>query len=373
MPEQASGAAPAVPPNPIASIKAFLSSQQAPAPDPQEADTDASARPPKVAPVVDSKALPEKEAPEAEEAATREDADLEADEPDDEPTEDDAQDVEVQLESLKDLAEATELDLEKILDLTLPTKIDGKESTARIRDLLKSYQLDGHINTKLQALDNDRKVFETKRTEYEKAATDKLTQMDQGIAVLERALVGEYESVDWKKLQAENPAEFNAYYVGYQQRFGQMQQLAQQIQAEKQKEVAAQQAKAKAWSDEQRTLLKAKIPEWGDDTKRAQDRAAIESYLKGHGITKEEFATLEDHRFALVIRDAWKYGELQKGKPATLKKVKAAPKLLKPGTKQSRESRESLAAKDERSKLARSGRVRDATSVLKRTIFGTPR
>lgn len=363
---QASSQAPAAAPTPLESIKAFLNAQQQPPKAEKEPETDAEARPPKVAPVVDSKAL--SEAPEtSEEPATREDA--EPEEETDEPLEDDAEaEPELKLDSLKDLAEATELDLEKIMDLSVPTKIDGKTGTARIRDLVKSYQLDGHINQKLAALDTDRKTFETKRAEYEKAVGERLHSMEQGIQVLERSLVGEFQSVDWTKLQAEDPARFNSAYVGYQQRFGQLQSLSQQIAAEKQKEQGSMQAKAKAWAEEQRALLKAKVPEWSDDTKRAQDRAAIAEYLKGYGVTDEEFGQLEDHRYALIIRDAWKYGQLQKDRPATLKKVKAAPKLLKPGTKQSREARDALAAKNDMAQLARTGKVRDAATVFKRIL-----
>lgn len=364
-PEESQAPAPQAPQSPIAGIKAFLSAQAAPEAPAKEAEEPTSG----IAPAHPQAPERAQEAPE--EAAT---PDEDADEPEaeaDEPAEDDAQDVEVQLSSLKDLADATELDLEKIMDLTLPTKIDGKEGTARIRDLVKSYQLDGHINQKLAALDTDRKTFETKRTEYEKAATERLQSLDQGVQILERSLVGEFESVDWKKLQAENPVEFNAHYVNYQQRFGQLQQLAQQIATEKQRIQADQTAKAKAWAEEQRTLLKAKIPEWSDDTSRAKDFASILEYAKGYGITKDELDALEDHRYALLIRDAWKYGELQKQKPATLKKVKAAPKLLKPGKTQSREARDSLAAKDDMAKLRKSGRVNDAAAVLKRQLFGT--
>lgn len=371
MPEPTQTQAPAAAsasPTPLASIKAFLSQQGQPRAPEKEPETDAEARPPKVAPIVDSQAL--SQAPETtEEPATREDVETEEVDPDDEPIEDDAtEETELQLSSLKDLAEATELDLEKVMDLSVPTKIDGKTGTASIRDLLKSYQLDGHINQKLAALDTDRKTFETKQAAYEKAAGERLRSMERGIQVLERSLVGEFQSIDWNKLQAENPAQFNASYVGYQQRFGQLQQLSQQISAEKQTDDASRQAKAKSWSEEQRTLLKAKIPEWSDDKKRAQDKAAIADYVKGYGVTPEELDSLEDHRFALILRDAWKYGELQKQRPATLKKVKAAPKLLRPGSKQSRESRESLAAKGDSERLARSGRVRDAAPILKRLL-----
>lgn len=373
MTDQATGAAPAAPQTPIASIKAFLSSQ---------APSDSNGKPiesaPKdeaensgVAPPASSQALPETEGAEVpDKPATREDAEEAETESEDEPTEDDAADAEVQLSTVKELAEATGLDLDKIMDLAIPTKIDGKEGTARLRDLVRSYQLDGHINQKLATLDNDRKVFETKRGEVERVALERLQSLDSGVEILERALTNEFQGVDWTRLQNESPAQFNALYVKYQQRFGEMQQIANQIAAEKQSQQQARQAQAKAWLEEQSTLLKAKVPEWSDDTKRAQDKAAQLEYLKGHGITQEEFEQLADHRYALVIRDAWKWGALQKQRAPILKKVKAAPKLLKPGKSESRESRETVAAKGDMDRLRASGRVGDAAKVIKRQIFG---
>lgn len=371
MPDQATGAAPAAPETPIARIKAFLNPQAAPKEAVEGDDAPSGGVAPRTEPA-DPKAPDEGQAPAPKEPATREDEETEEVEVEDEP-EGDAQDEELQLSTVEDLATATGLDLDKILDLSLKTKIDGKEGTARVRDLLKSYQLDGHINAKLAALDTDRKTFEGKRSEAEKAATERLGVLDNGIAVLAKALEGEFASVDWEKLRTENPAQFNALYVQYQHRFAEMQQIARQIEAEKQRTAAAQQAHVKAWTDEQQNLLKAKLPEWNDDKKRATEHASIVEYLKGYGIGKEEFEQVQDHRYSLVLRDAWRWAELQKQKPATLKKVKAAPKLLKPGSQQSREARDVVQRKDAQLKLKRSGKVRDAVPVLKSILGAAPR
>jgi hypothetical protein len=358
MTDQATAPAPQAPSTPIASIKAFLNSQPngaaaaereaAEAPEPTETSGVAPAH----------SEAPES-APDPEEAATREDAEETEVESPDETAEDDAQDVEVQLSTIDELAEATGLDKDKLLDLSLPTKIDGKEGTARIRDLLKSYQLDGHINQKLAALDTDRKTLETKRAEQEKAATERITVLENGIGVLSQSLEGEFAAVNWDALQKNDPAKYNALYVSYQQRFAQMQQIAQQIEAGKAQQKAYFEAQAKAWTEEQDTLRKAKLPEW------EKDRPAVAEYLKGVGISQEEFDQLQDHRYAVVVSDARKWAELQKQRPATLKKVKAAPKLLKPGSKQSRESRDVIARKENQARLRTSGKVGDAARVIK--------
>jgi len=368
MTDQATSAAPAAPQTPIATIKAFLNTQAAAPPRHEEDGDDDTPESGGVAPVHSE--APEKATAPAD-PATREDEGEEEQEVA-ETTESDDPPEELQLSSFDDLKDASGLDLEKIMDWTLPTKVDGKEGTATLRDLLRSYQLDSHISKKLDSLDTDRKTFEVKRAEAEKAVLDKLGTLDTGMAVLEKSLEGEFASVDWTKLQKENPAAFNAKYVEYQQRFASMQQIAQQIEAVKQQRKAGLDAQAKAWETEQDVLLKAKVPEWSDDKKRAQDRAAIAAYAKSYGITSEELETIQDHRVQLVLRDAWKWAELQKERPLQLKKVKAAPKLLKPGVKQSRESRETISRNENMARLSRSGKVGDAARVIK-GILGAKR
>lgn len=274
------------------------------------------------------------------------------------------------LSSLTELADAAGLESDRLMDLELPVKIDGKEGKARLRDLVKSYQLDGHINQKLASFDNDRKAFEAKKVEVERAAHERLLKLDAGVQTLERALMGEFSTVDWQKLQAENPLEFNSQYVAYQQRYAVMQDIAGKLAQEKKQYAEEQQAKAQAFYDENFKLLQAKVPEWSDATRRNKDKAEIVEVLKDYGLTREEFESIVDHRQLLVVRDAVAWRKLQKSKPAVLNKVKAAPKLLKPGTTQSRAAKEAVADQADRAKFRQTGKVRDAVPALKRRLFG---
>lgn len=303
------------------------------------------------------------------EATEADQADAEADETD----ADDAQSEEAQPRTLNELAEAIGWDIDRMSDLELPVKIDGKEGTARLRDLVKSYQLDGHINQKLASFDNDRKSWETKRAEGERALVDRLIRLDAGVKTLERALEGEFNGVDWQKLAAENPNDYNSRWVSYQQRYAVLNDIAAQLGQEQQKFQETQKAQANEYLTEQKRLAEAKIPEYADASKRAKFKGDALEYLKGYGLTQQEFEAIGDHRQLLVVRDALKWHQLQKSKPATLNKVKAAPKLLKPGSQQSRAVVEGLATKREKDTLRQTGRARDAVPLLKRQLFGNSR
>jgi hypothetical protein len=282
---------------------------------------------------------------------------------------DDAQDEPWQPSSFEEIGESLGWDNDKLLSLPVKTKIDGKEGTATVRDLLKSYQLDSHINQKLESVDTDRKALMAERERFQSERADKLLRMDAGLQTLERALMQEFQSVDWQKLAQEDPAAYNAQLVSFQQRNAQYQDIANQIAQEKQQFQVQQQEQFASYLAEQKKLLQAKIPEWADETVRAKDKAEIVAYLGTHGISKEEFEAVTDHRHALVVRDALKWHQLQKSKPSVLNKVKAAPKLLKPGTKQSKDVVTKLATNRERETLRQTGKVRDAVPALKRILF----
>ncbi len=283
---------------------------------------------------------------------------------------DDAQSEDWQPSSLEELAEALGWDEEKLLGLAGKVKIDGKEGTATLRDLKKSYQLDGHINQKLATLDTERKALIAKQEEFQRERADKLLKMDASLKTLERAMMGEFQSVDWQKLAAEDPAAYNAQLVGFQQRNAMLQDIAGQISAESQQHQSQIQEAQKKWLEDQRSMLLAKVPEWSDEGRRAKDKAEILQYLDSVGFTKEEFEAVGDHRLVLVVRDAQKWHQLQKSKPAVQNKVKAAPKLLRPGTQQSKDAVNRLAMDKDRARLRQSGRMQDAVPALRRMMFG---
>lgn len=288
----------------------------------------------------------------------------------DEPTEDAATEAEpVELSTLDELAEALTdqgYNLDRLLDLEAKVKIDGKEGKARLRDLIKSHQLEGHLNQKLMTHAEERKAFEAERATKTREQADKLLRMDAGLQTLERALAGEFAAVDWQGLQQTDPARFNAEYIAYQQRYAQYQGIAQQIAQEQQKAQSEMAAQQQSYLQEQQTLLQAKVPEWADEARRKQDFAAMAPVLnKAYGFSQEELGVITDHRLAMAMRDLAKYHQLMSDKPSVLKKVREAPKLLKPGAPQNRVNAEAEARQKAVLQLRKSGKASDAKQVLK--------
>jgi hypothetical protein len=278
--------------------------------------------------------------------------------------------TEASYETVNDLAEALGWDLEKILDLEAPTKIDGKEGKARLRDIIKSHQLEGHLNQKLMTHADEKKAFETERQNFIQTSQHKLQQLDVGVKMAQKMLEGEFAEVDWQQLQDSDPLEFNQKYVAFQQRQARLNHIAGTLGQERQQSQQAEQAQAQSYLAEQGNLLASKVPEWADSAKREKDIALMAVDInQAYGISEQELRALKDHREVLVLRDAWQWQKLQKSKPALLNKVKTAPKLIKPGAQQSRATQDNFIAQKERERLRTSGKVSDAKAPLKRLLF----
>lgn len=270
------------------------------------------------------------------------------------------------LVALKDLAERSGLDYESILDLEAPTKVDGKEGKARIRDLIKSHQLEQHLNAKLMTHAETVKAKEAEFSRQTQEIQQKAMQLEAATLVAQRLLDGELSSVNWQELQTSDPLTFNQKYVEFEARQRQINELANQIGLERQKHEQSQITAYQAHKTEQAKLLESKLPEWSNAETRNKDIADMVTTLgEAYGLSEQELRSEVDHRLILIARDAMKWQKLQKSKPSIVNKVKAAPKVLKPGSIQSRGTQDSLALKAARDKLRATGKGADAKQVFK--------
>lgn len=279
-------------------------------------------------------------------------------------------DQEQSIHSLTELAEGLGWDLDRVLDLDVSTKIGGKDGKAKLRDIVKSHQLEGHLNQGLMKLAEERKAFEAETTRKVSEFSARVGQLNQAIGMAQKILDGEFADVNWQELQRTDPAAFQAKYGAYKMRLDGIQQLAQMTSQESERDKAAQATAHETYRTEQAQLLSSKIPEWNDAKRREKDVAELAAILNdSYGITKDELMSVVDHRQILLARDAAAWRKLQKSKPATLNKVRTAPRLIRPGAQQSRAAQDGLEVQKGRENLRRSGRVQDATPLLKKLIF----
>lgn len=235
--------------------------------------------------------------------------------------------------SLNEMLAAHKIDHESVMGLHVTAKIDGKETQVSLSDVLKSYQLEGHVNNKSIELSNQRAQHEQERNEWRQANQTAIQQHQAMANVALQMLNHDFNRVDWNALRVQNPAEFAALQAEYGQRQQQIQGFLQQVTyQQQQQEAQQQQVQQQSLAQERQKLLDA-VPEWRDNATFGKDREAISQYARNLGFQDAELNQIFDHRYMRILHDAARYQALQAAKPEALKQVRQAPPMAKPGSR----------------------------------------
>jgi hypothetical protein len=235
--------------------------------------------------------------------------------------------------SLDEFLTAHKADPEAFKALLATVKIDGQEKQVPLSDVLKSYQLEGHVNNKSIELSNQKTAFEQEQLAARQMASQQIQQNAALGNLAMQMLNQDYQRVDWNALRVQNPAEFAALQSDFQQRQqgiqGYLQQVGQQQQQEAQQQ---QQNMQQALVTEREKLLGAR-PEWRDEGAFTKERENIAKYARNIGFQDAELNQIFDHRYMLILHDAARYQALQAAKPEALRQVREAPRMAKPGSR----------------------------------------
>lgn len=214
--------------------------------------------------------------------------------------------------------------------------VDGEAKEVDLKELAKSYQLQGHVNNKSISLENDKKEFEKTR---DSAYAEMKTRLD-GVAnlhkVLEDQLLSEYNSVDWATLRVQNPSEWSALRQEFSERASNMQQSqqlvsqeAQKLQQEQHQELSA---KSEAHMKEQLDLMVVDNPSWSDDATMKTEVGKIGEFLTSeYDFTPDDLRMVQDRRLMRMIQDAKSYRDGKKGIAGKKVVNSKLPKFQKPG------------------------------------------
>ena len=214
--------------------------------------------------------------------------------------------------------------------------IDGESHKVPVSELVKSYQLQGHVNNKSIALENDRKEFHSTRDQAYGELTTRLQGLNQLIQLNEQTLLAEYNGIDWDSLRMTEPGEWAALQQQFNQRALQIQQVkdlaGQESQRLTQEQQQQQQKSLQDRAAGELQKMMADNPTWSDQAVMAKDIGEVGAFLRNqYGFTDQEIADNIDHRLMRMFKDAMAF--YAGTKAITDKKVPAnVPKFVKPGT-----------------------------------------
>jgi len=235
--------------------------------------------------------------------------------------------------SLEEMLAAHKIDPQSVMGLHVTAKIDGKETQVPLADVLKSYQLEGHVNNKSIELSNQKAQFEQEQQAVRQAFQQQLQQNQQLGNLAMQMLNHDYQKIDWNNLRVNNPAEFAAQQAEFQQRQAGIHNYLAQIQQQTAVEAQQQQQTMQQQLAAENERLMSARPEWRDQQAFAKDREQIAQYARNAGFKDAELSQIYDHRYMLILHDAARFRALQAATPQALKQVRQAPVMAKPGSR----------------------------------------
>lgn len=272
------------------------------------------------------------------------------------------------LTSLEDVVSALGVDLDALMQIKVKTKVDGEDEDATLSQLIKERQLERHVNRKSMEVSDLKKNLEKEKETFESEKTQKLGQLETAATIAHDLLLGEYKSIDWAKLEKDDPIEYLTKKDQFTKYNASLNQIHAVIHQEKQKALEANQAKLKEYVQEQQKLLSAKL-NWSDDKIRAKEYPDLVNFLKSEfQITKEELDGILDHRFYVLGNYAKKYLELQKTNPQKDNKARTTHQFVKPGPAKGQADRSQAQISDLKKNFSRNRDEKSAGALINALI-----
>ena len=231
------------------------------------------------------------------------------------------------------LAQELGLDNDKLTlsedgEIMVKLKVNGEEHKVDLKEAIAGTQYNKANEEKARSIAEERKTFESERTQVAEAFKQQFQQVQALGEMLQSNLMAEYQSVDWDRLRVTDPAEWSAKQYEFQQKQQELHNAGQMLgqrmaQANQQQEEKDSQQRAQLLHSERAAMVEA-VPEWGDEERMKGDLTDIVEYARSQGFPDEELQDVTFSRHVQVLRKAMKYDQ---GKTVADKKVKEAPKV----------------------------------------------
>jgi len=231
---------------------------------------------------------------------------------------------------------------EPFLNLKFKTKVDGQEAEATVAELIRDRQLAAASYARMNEAAQARQQFQTEREQVRQAIGVQIKQTQELLKLAQDSLVQDFNRIDWNALRnspdPQERANYSVLYTDFQARNAAIQQRLQQVaDAERTNAQAADTQRQQAIATERERLFQLR-PDWRDPVKGQAAYQAISAIGRKLGFTDAELTAISDHRMLLGLHQlAELAAQSQKQKaalPKVLKRVRAAPKMAAPGTRQ---------------------------------------
>jgi len=249
---------------------------------------------------------------------------------------------------------------------TFRVKAAGEERDVTLDELIKSYQLGTDYTKKSQAVAEERKAVEAERHAVQEAKQLRDTYAER-LQYIEQALMQPQETENLEYLKETDPIGYAVKVAEMSQREKQLAQVRAEREHIAQQQEYDRQNQLRAKVAQEAEKLVSALPDYADPVKGEVIRKEIRSYGKQAGFSDDELANVFDSRAVLTLYKAMQYDKLKASQPAIAKKVNEAPKAMKPGVSNPRDSN-AEDIKKLKARVRQTGTVRDAAAAFERFL-----
>lgn len=200
--------------------------------------------------------------------------------------------------------------------------VDGEEMTlAEIREAKKGAMLQADYTRKTQDLAKQREGIEEEKAKI----AESRGKLDEIVTKLSESITETTNEIDFDFLRESNPSE-------YLKQKEDLQAKEKALNEAKQAQQNLQQEELKTLISSEQTLLLESNPDWQDKKVMESDIQLMNDFI-AETFTEQESAQLINHKVMNLVRDAAKYKKIVANGDLTKKKVKQAPKAIKPSAR----------------------------------------
>ena len=241
-------------------------------------------------------------------------------------------------------------------------KIDGKDVEVTKEELLKGYSRTEDYTRKTQALAQERKAAQA---EFESVRNER-AQYAQLLTALQEQIQQTTPQVDMERLYNEDPIEWVRQRELQRMNAEKMMAIQSEQQRLQQEQAKEQQKLLMSHLEQEKELLLSQAPELRDPKTAAKAKQDWVNAGKALGLTEEELNGVRDHRILLALRKVAAYDSMV-SKRQSLKPEAKTSTSAKPGMAP-RKGQPSSVVKQSQQRLAKTGHVRDAASLIEKLL-----
>ena len=307
---------------------------------------------------------PEDEQPTDEEVPTTEDEEVAEDEEEEDEVETEEDSEEEQTEEEVEEAETDEEEVEEEAEEEVPTTfkvtVDGEEIEVDIDELKDGYQRQSDYTRKAQALAEERKKNEAIHDERIRLEQERQMYAN-GLAMLKQTQednLAKFKDINWEQLKEDDQYEYMVKKEEFREAQEKVRNVEEQMRVVQQQQIAQAQRQRVEYVQTEMGKLAEVLPDWNNI------KGDVKAYAISQGFEPQEIEMLADHRSIVLLKKAMDFDKLTEKVKPKKKAVKKVPKVQKSGRGKPKAEANNEQVKKKRTRLKKSGNTKDAASVF---------